>query len=308
MKQTPRILILGLAAALCSTALADDFTFKVVARGLTRPTGILAQSGETIYFTEIPTPGVGGGLNGVKALDLRTSAVRVIHQGEPEPTNLAADRSGNLYWTCKSAGVILEQSPLAPPSTAVALIKNLTKPSGVAVDREGDVYYTQIPTPGTPGGLNTVSVFDGVASTILHQGEPEPTDIVVGPDGDLYWTCKTAGVILTQDEDGVTSVLVKNLHKPTGIAIDRKGRNLYWTEVPTPGVAGTSGGTNKVVAMNLRTKVTKIVHSGDPEPTDVSVARNGKLYWTCSSAGVIVEATPTRRDRSDDKDDKDDRK
>jgi hypothetical protein len=35
-----------------------------------------------------------------------------------------------------------------------------------------------------------------------------------------------------------------------------------------------------------------IVNFGDPEPTDVAVGRNGHIYWTCSSAGVIVEATP----------------
>jgi len=152
MKPITRILTLGLAAALCSTALADDYTFKVVARGLARPTGILAQSGDIIYFTEIPTPGVGGGLNGVKGLNLRTGKTLIVHQGEPDPTNLAADRYGNLYWTCKSANVILEQSPLAPQSTAVALLTNLAKPSGVAVDREGDVYFTQVPTPGVAGG------------------------------------------------------------------------------------------------------------------------------------------------------------
>ncbi len=299
MKQTTRILTLGLAVALCSSALADDYTFKVVARGLARPTGILSQTGETLYFTEIPTPTVGGGLNGVKALNLRTGAVRVIHQGEPEPTNLAADRHGNLYWTCKSAGVILEQSPSKPQSTAVAVLKDLAKPSGVAVDRWGDIYYTQVPTPGQAGGQNSVSVFDGTVSTVLHVGEPEPTDIVVARDGDLYWTCKSAGVILKQDNDGITTVLVKDLQKPTGIAIDRQGRNLYWTEVPTPGVAGTNGGTNKVVEMNLRTKITNVVHLGDPEPTDVTVSRNGNLYWTCSSAGVIIEAKEIKRRKND---------
>ena len=82
-------LTLSLAAALCSSALADDYTFKVVARGLARPTGILSQTRETLYFTEIPTPTVGGGLNGVKALNLRTNAIRVIHQGEPEPKSEA---------------------------------------------------------------------------------------------------------------------------------------------------------------------------------------------------------------------------
>ncbi len=303
MKQTTRILTLGVLAAFCSSALADDYTTKVVARGLTRPTGILALGGDTIYFTEVPTPGVGGGLNGVKALNVKSGKTRVIHIGEPEPTNLAADRHGNLYWTCKSAGVILEQSPSKPQSTAVVVLGNLSKPSGVAVDRWGDIYFTQVPTPGVPGGLNSVSVFDGDVTTVLHVGEPEPTDIVVDRDGDLYWTCKSAGVILRQDNDGITTVLVKDLPKPTGIAIDRQGRNLYWTEVPNPGVSGANGGTNKVVEMNLRTKVTKIVNSGDPEPTDVTVARDGTLYWTCGSAGVIVEAREKRRPRFDRDDD-----
>ena len=40
-----------------------------------------------------------------------------------------------------------------------------------------------------------------------------------------------------------------------------------------------------------------LVHAGDPEPTDITVARNGRLYWTCSSAGVIVEASLAKRSR-----------
>ncbi len=42
--------------------------------------------------------------------------------------------------------------------------------------------------------------------------------------------------------------------------------------------------------MNLRTGAVRSINEGDPEPTDVAVARNGSIYWTCTSAGVIVEA------------------
>ena len=35
----------------------------------------------------------------------------------------------------------------------------------------------------------------------------------------------------------------------------------------------------------------QVIHEGDPEAhQDVAVARNGNVYWTCTSAGVIVEA------------------
>ena len=124
---------------------------------------------------------------------------------------------------------------------------------------------------------------------IVSMGEPEPVDVAVARNGDLYWTCKSAGVIL-KHSGGATSLFLAGLDKPVGIAIDHKGRTLYFTEVPTPGVGGNAGGRNKIWRVSLETGERSLVHEGDPEPTDVTVARNGNLYWTCTSAGVIVEA------------------
>lgn len=292
----PRLLT-GLAVALLTSAaaLAESYTFAVVATGLNRPTGLTVRGGDTIYFTEIPTPGVGGGLNAVKELKLGNGVIRTIHQGEPEPTNITVDKSGVLYWTCKSAGVILEQAS-RPGATAAPLLTGLLKPSGIAIDHRGRVYFTQIPTPGVSGpngGTNSVSVVsvrNSTGVTTLSLGEPEPADIAASKDGELYWTCKTAGVILTRDEHGQIKLLLSGLNKPVGIALDDEREVLYWTEVPTPGVSGANGGSNKVWSYNLETKMKTLIHSGDPEPTDIAVAANGRLYWTCSSAGVIVEA------------------
>ena len=289
---------LALGAALLTTfvtARAQDFTTRVVASGLHRPTGIVAGPDDEIYFTEVPNPGVPGAGNAVKMLDLDDGSISTLHTGEPEPTNLALGRRGSLYWTCKSAGVILEQDR---DGVTTPVLKGLAKPSGVAVDRAGNIYFTQLPTPGIPGskgGTNSVSVFDGTKTTVLHMGEPEPSDIVVDGDGTFYWTCKTAGVILEQKGTGATTVLLKGLNKPTGIALNKKGDRLYWTEVPTPGVSGKNGGQNKIWELNLRTNAVTLVHSGDPEPTDVTVGEEGSVYWTCSSAGVIVEAKRAKK-------------
>jgi len=292
----PRLLLgttLALLLAPLAPAKEAGYTFKVVATGLSRPTGITIAGNNRLYFTEIPTPGVGGGLNAVKELKLRSGRIVTLHQGEPEPVNITIDHCDVLYWTCKSAGVILEQAAW-PGAEAAPLLTGLNKPSGIAVDRDGRVYFTELPTPGVPGGLNKVSVVDTDspnAPTVLHQGEPEPTDIAVSRRGDLYWTCKSAGVILHQDEDGVTAPLLTGLDKPTGIAVSNNGRLLYWTEVPTPGVSGAAGGTNKVWEYNLKTGKKTLIHAGDPEPADITVATNGTLYWTCASAGVIIEAS-----------------
>ncbi|MEQ1854076.1 MAG: hypothetical protein ABMA01_21090, partial [Chthoniobacteraceae bacterium] len=106
----------GKFAALCLATLlgsiaatrADEYQTRVVTSGLHRPTGIAIRGNNTIYFTEVPTPGVGGGSNAVKQLELRWNQITTLHVGEPEPTNIALDRDGSLYWTCKSAGVILK--------------------------------------------------------------------------------------------------------------------------------------------------------------------------------------------------------
>lgn len=278
-----------------SNARATEYETRVVLRGLSRPTGIAVNGNGTIYFTQIPTPGIGGGMNSVSRFSVGSKSVKVLHQGEPEPTHIAVGEDGTLYWTCKSAGVILEQDEDGLTS---AFLTDLQQPSGISVDRRENVYFTQIPTPGVSGmmgGMNTVNVSDGVTIDLLSMGEPEPTDIVAGKDGEAYWTCKSAGVILQRDSNGVVSLLLSGLNEPVGIALDHKGENLYFTEVPTPGLSGSMGGSNRVIEYNFLSGEKTVVDFGDPEPTDIAVTPSGSLYWTCSSAGVIVEATPVRK-------------
>jgi hypothetical protein len=272
---------------------ADDYETRVVVSGLDRPTGIAVQGNSTLFITQLPTPGFSGqngGRNTVDMIKLGNGEIVNLTTGEPEPTNLTLDKHGTLYWTCKSAGVILERSK---QGTVSLFLGGLIRPSGISADKRGNIYFTQLPTPGTGGmngGLNTVNVSDGDEIEILTLGEPEPTDIVVSKDGDAYWTCKSAGVILKHSSDGVVSLVLNNLQKPTGIAIDKHGRNLFFTEVPTPGLPGTMGGMNRVSRLDLATGEVDMVNFGDPEPTDIAVNSKGDLYWTCTSAGVIIEA------------------
>ncbi len=295
----PTLLAFGASLLLALTAQAESYKTEVIATGLNRPTGIVTSPFGKIYFTEIPTPEVAGGANAVKELNLFTKKIRTISQGEPEPTNITIDRQGVLYWTCKSAGVILEQEPW-PGSKAAPFLTGLQKPSGISISRGGTVYFTEVPTPGVPGtagGLNRIleaDTEDGGAPVVINQGEPEPSDIVVSRRDELYWTCKTAGVILTRNRSDEIKPLLTGLNNPVGIALDRRSRMLYWTEVPTPGVAGPDGGQNKVWEYDLRTGVKTLVNAGDPEPTDITVDAFGHLYWTCTSAGVIVKASPVK--------------
>lgn len=72
------------------------------------------------------------------------------------------------------------------------IARGLERPTGIAVHRKGNVYFTQLPTPGVNGdngGRNRVSVYDGNNIFDLSSGEPEPTDVAVDDDGTAYWTC-----------------------------------------------------------------------------------------------------------------------
>lgn len=281
------VVVTVLALAPHVLASGPTYVLSVVASGLSRPVGIALEGSESLYFTEVPSPGVAGAGNGVSHLDLETGIVTALSSGEPEPTNLSVAPGGDVYWTCKSAGVILRH--LEATGLIEPFATGLAEPSGIAVGRRGAVYVTEIPEPGVGGGANSVSVLRGDDKLVISMGEPEPTDVAVARNGDLYWTCKTAGVILKRS-GGVTSLLRSGLDAPSGIAIDHKGDVLYFTEVPTPGVPGSAGGSNKVRALTLATGDLVSINEGDPEPTDVAVARNGNVYWTCTSAGVIVEA------------------
>lgn len=291
MRVSSLTVVVALAATAVPVVAKPNFRLSVIASGLQRPVGIAVHGSDDLYFTELPNPGTPNAGNAVSHLDLESGAITAISSGEPEPTNLAVSRGGDVYWTCKSAGVILRRLEGALGVELVA--EGLNKPTGISVGRKG-VYFTEIPTPGLPGGANNVSLLTGNGKVVISMGEPEPTDVVVAKNGNLYWTCKSAGVIL-QQVNGQTSALATGLDSPSGIAIDHLGRTLYFTEVPTPGVPGSSGGRNKIRAIDINSGVIETLHTGDPEPTDIAVARNGNLYWTCTSAGVIVEAKRTGR-------------
>ncbi len=275
-----------------------SYETSVIARDLDQPVGITVGRlvhHRALFFTQVPTPGVPGsmgGRNGVRSLT--RDGIGIINDGEPEPTNIVQDRNGTLFWTCKSAGVILAQ---LEDGTTFPLAGGLSQPSGIAVAPQGDViYWTELPTPGVPGSMGGRNrVLKGVLSTgeitEIDFGDPEPVDIAAASNGDLFWTCKSAGVIVKYDAAKATkAVILRGLDQPVGIALDARERLLYWTEVPTPGVPGSMGGRNRVAVLNLETSRTRLVDEGDPEPTDIAVGREGTIFWTCTSAGVIVRA------------------
>jgi len=289
--------VLGIAAL--TAASNAQFETRVVAKGLNRPTGLTVMGFGTftsLVYSQVPTPGVSGaagGTNGIFKLDLWNNRKWTINMGEPEPLNLTATSDGSIYWTCRSAGVILKRNKVG---MIAPLLTGLAKPTGITALANGDIAFTQVPTPGVNGmngGMNRVDLFTGGSVMNITMGEPEPTDIVASRSGDLYWTCKSAGVILHRNPAGMVEVVLRGLNKPTGIAINKSGSTIYFTEVPTPGFSSRMGGGNFVWEYNLARGTRTIVSYGDSEPTDVAVTLDGRIFWTNSASGEILEARRT---------------
>ena len=291
-----------LSFATSNTARAQSFKTDLVVSGLQKPSGINLDVYGNLYYSEIPTPGTGGGENRVVRLNANRKKSVVVSAGDPNPENISTDVFGNVYWTCESAGVIVRRTQFGTGTQSV-LLRNLKSPVGIDVPLlvPGFIFFTQVPTPGVPGtegGSNDVNVAIQFLRSFfafpLNMGEPEPVDIAVGLDGTVYWTCRTAGVILKRSTSGEVSLVESGLDSPMGLDIDLYGR-LYWTEVPTPGVSGANGGRNRVVRYTPSTDKTVVINSGDPEPYDVTVSPFGdEVFWTCRSAGVILRARSDR--------------
>lgn len=285
-----------------NVAQAQTFKTELVIGGLQKPSGINRDVYGNLYYSEIPTPGTAGSANRVVRLSANRKKSVVVSAGDPNPENISTDLIGNVYWTCESAGVIVRRTQFGT-GTQTVLLRNLKSPVGIDVPLfvPGFIFFTQVPTPGVPGsagGSNDVNVaiqfLRSYFAFPLNAGEPEPVDIAVGLDGTVYWTCRTAGVILMRSTSGDVSLVESGLDSPMGLDIDLYGR-LYWTEVPTPGISGANGGRNRVVRYSPSTDETVVINSGDPEPYDVTVSPFGdEIFWTCRSAGVILRARSER--------------
>jgi streptogramin lyase len=121
----------------------------------------------------------------------------LLDAGDPQPTDVAVDLFGNVYWTCTSAGVIVRLSG----GTVDVIARDLDKPYGLATDYLGNLYFTEVPTPGKSGangGSNKVSKLNLATGkiTVIDAGDPDPIDVTAHPDGTVYWTCRSAGVIV----------------------------------------------------------------------------------------------------------------
>jgi len=206
-----------------------------VATGLSNCNGLAVTAKGRVFFTQLPTPGKPGSMGGKNNVaELVNGKAVVLKAGEPEPVDIVADANNNLYWTCKAAGVILRRD--AKTKRVSLVLDKLDSPSGIAMDAAGNLYFTEVPTPGkfkNQGGRNAVWKYDPKTRnlTAIQFGIPEPTDVTVSADGkNVYWTCTTVGVIMQ-------AVLTGSAPTVTSTSRNRIGDTVN-LDLSAPGLGG----------------------------------------------------------------------
>jgi len=266
------------------------YTIRTIASGLAAPGELQLAGDDTLFLGQAPLAPRDASL---AKLSLRSGEVTYLGADSAVLTGFAVNREGRLYWVDASRGALLSQGrPGEPPQV---IHKGPALPAArVAADSAGRIYITR--TSPVADGRDSVAILVRGSSLVQipDPGGPPKTSVTAAVTGDLYYTSMRDGVIYHIGPDGRGNVVVAGLDKPQGIALGPDEDTLYFTEIPTPGIAGEDGGRNTVNALDLSTLERSVIHRGDPQPTGIAVASNGTVYWTSTSRGLVLAAIPSQ--------------
>jgi hypothetical protein len=158
---------------------------------------------------------------------------------------------------------------------AVVPVSGLHDPWGVAVDRAGDVFISDVDTGSVVGVTPT-----GVQGTIAS-GFAFPSSVVVDTAGDLFIADTDNDQVVEVKPDGTQTTIGTGLSGPSGVAVDSAG-DVF--------VADT--GNNQVVEVKPDGTQTTI-GAGFYFPEGVAVDNSGDVFVADTGNNRVVEVTPS---------------
>jgi sugar lactone lactonase YvrE len=279
--------------------------------GLIQPFGIAvaqAKNGPVIFVSNSTDDSISefaGNANGALT-PLTTLFATNEAQNLVGPAGLALDSAGNLYVANQVGGDVEVYSPSAlaadsgfiSPSGTIANSNLFYSPTGITLDQQGDVYFTdnelqEILIYENEGG-GTYSFKDLIANDTELM---EPVGIAQSPLGGLYVADYGHNQIAVYDEGqygGVADTVIygenTQLGRPADIAFDSDG-NLYVANNATNSIAilppaqQNGNGTASVIAGS---------NTGLNSPYGIAVDSTGKIYVSNLGNGTITIYPPNK--------------
>lgn len=216
-------------------------------------------------------------------------AQSTVGSGFSEPVGVATDSAGNLYVADEQAFAIYEimavNGTIPTSPTIKTLLGSLSNPQSIAVDGNGNVYFTDL---DTTNGITNMSVKEIVAVNGVIPGSPTvrslgnglfyPRAVTVDNNGNVYVadthnnSIKEILAVNGTIPDSPTIVtLSSEFTSPNGVKVDSRG-NVFVTQ-------GQYGPPEEILALN---------GSIPSSPTIISLASS---FAFCAPGGVTVDAS-----------------
>jgi len=113
-----------------------------------------------------------------------------------------------------------------PVAVAYQIADNLHPVTNPAVDAQGDIYVTFSCPRGQRVPVSLYKIGPNYAVKPYVTSLVNPTGLAIGPDGDLYVSCRHDGTIHRVGRDGRAEQWIEGMGIATGLAFDRAG-NLF---------------------------------------------------------------------------------
>lgn len=157
-------------------------------------------------------------------------------------------------------------------STPVSILTGLNFPSAVAVNRDGEIYFTDRATPTT--GRIVKFLGEGVQLEVVAENLSNPEGLAIDRSGKMYVSEAGAGRISLVNADGTLTEVISGLSAPRSLATDEND-NLY--------VAETGAGTvSRVIPDGTRTELATAVVN----PLTTGPGLVGKLFYLSNGSGL----------------------
>ncbi len=186
------------------------------------------------------------------------------------PRRLAFDTKGNVLIVDSGSGAVYRRND----AKTEVVVDGLNDPSGVAVDKNGNIYVSTH-AEGAEGKGTLVKINPKGKKSVVARNLTGPKGMAFDAKGDLYVASFEGNAILKMNAKGKLEPFVKDVPTPAGLVFDHRG-NLY-------AVNSVDGTVTKITTK----KKTSVFARGLKVPSDITIGPSGQLL-VCNYTGNEV--------------------
>lgn len=157
-------------------------------------------------------------------------------------------------------------------SDPVQILDGLSFPSAVAVNREGDVYIVDRPTP--TNGRIVKFLGEGQDLEVIAENLLNPEGLAIDRSGKMYVAEMAGGRISLVNTDGTLTEVISGLAAPRSLATDEKD-NLYVAET-------SAGSVSRVIPDGTKIELANALQN----PLMSGPGLVGKLFYLTNGSGL----------------------